>query len=150
MQLMIRDREIGDLVSELSGKRVLILTCNTCARLCGVGGTEAAKRLGTALSSAGICITGVKTVTAACIKDSVDRILTDVPDADMIVALMCSVGATVIGLSAPCIVINPIVTLGTGFEGDKGSMILIDAASGSRVDLDSEAERRGLHTGPFA
>ena len=45
MIVMARDRGYDELLESLKGRRVLVWTCNTCARFCGVGGREAAEDL---------------------------------------------------------------------------------------------------------
>ena len=41
MTVMARDRGYDELLGDVRGRRVLVWTCNTCARLCNIGGREA-------------------------------------------------------------------------------------------------------------
>ncbi|MBR7006189.1 MAG: hypothetical protein IKH98_04705, partial [Candidatus Methanomethylophilaceae archaeon] len=43
MMVMVPGEGYGSVPDGVRGKRVLIWTCNTCARLCGVGGGERAE-----------------------------------------------------------------------------------------------------------
>lgn len=45
MTVMARDRDYPDLLEDVRGRKVLVWTCNTCARMCNIGGKEAGERL---------------------------------------------------------------------------------------------------------
>ena len=54
MTVMARDRGYDELLGDVRGRRVLVWTCNTCARLCNIGGREAGDRLASKLSEDGV------------------------------------------------------------------------------------------------
>ena len=58
MTVMARDREYDQLLEDVRGRKVLIWTCNTCARLCNIGGQEAGQRLADRLSGDDIISVG--------------------------------------------------------------------------------------------
>ena len=67
MQMMLRDRDYPELLEELKGRKVLIWTCNTCARLCDVGGRENAEALAGRLMEDGVEVVGISSTGASCI-----------------------------------------------------------------------------------
>lgn len=73
MQMMLRDRDYPELLEELKGRKVLIWTCNTCARLCDVGGRENAEALAGRLREDGVEVVGISSTGASCIASNVRR-----------------------------------------------------------------------------
>ena len=146
MQLMARDRGLAELVSELRGKRVMIWTCNTCARLCNVGGSSNAQRLATALRSEGIEVSSVASAKASCIASSVRDNGGKLSDAcDTVLVLACDSACELAGkvFGKPCV--NPVVTIGTGYLAEDGEPV----SAGSGKTLESLSEEKGLPAGPF-
>ncbi len=147
MQLMLRDREFGELAEALRGKRVMIWTCNTCARLCDVGGSANAQRLAAALRSEGVEVTGVASAKASCIMSSVEDCKGPASDScDVVLALTCDIGSRVAGeaFCRPCL--NPVVTLGTGFlDSDRVPVLKGEPEK----PLAALSEENGLPFGPF-
>ena len=138
MQMMLRDRDYPELLEELKGRKVLIWTCNTCARLCDVGGRENAEALAGRLRE------------ASCIASNVRRCREDVPDGyDVIVALTCDIGSQLAGTVFGRPVVNPVATLGTGYRDDSRACIIFGRGGDGDVSLEKEAERLGLDTGPI-
>ncbi len=147
MQLMLRDRELGELVEDLRGKRVMIWTCNICARLCDVGGSANAQRLAAALRSEGIEVTGVASAKASCVMSSVTACRGPASDScEVVLALTCDMGSRVAGeaFGRPCL--NPVVTLGTGFLDADRTPVL---GGGPEKSLAALSEENSLPLGPF-
>ena len=146
MQLMARDRDLPQLVEELRGKRVMIWTCNTCARLCNVGGSSNAQRLATALRSEGIEVTSVASAKASCIAPSVrENGGKQSESCDTVLVLACDSACEVAGrvFGKPCV--NPVVTIGTGYLTEEGEPV----SAGSGKTLESLSGEKGLPAGPF-
>jgi hypothetical protein len=150
MLMIARDREYEDIRDSLKGKKVIIWTCNTCARLCnGMGGDEAANNLASVLKRDGIEIKGVMSTSASCLKGKVrqkeDKEI--IGDADTILSLTCDIGSqcasSVFGIKA----LNPFVTLGPGFI-DEDRSLFVSSKEGNEK-LSNEASKRGLKISPY-
>ena len=129
MLVMARDSDYAELSERLRGHRVLVWTCNTCARLCnGIGGDEAAGRLAERLREDGIEVTGVISTSASCIASKVDRKYDEgiIGGADVVLSLTCDVGSSCAGTVFGKPVVNPIETLGTGYMDLNGVPLLAD------------------------
>ena len=147
MQLMLRDRGFGDLVAVLRGKKVMIWTCNTCARLCDVGGSSNAQKLASALRAEGIEVTGVRSAKAACIQSAVEECKGPESDScDVILALTCDVGSEVAAKVYGKQCVNPVVTIGTGYCSADGVPILRGCPERTLAFL---SEEKRLPLGPF-
>ena len=147
MQLMLRDRDLAQLVSDLRGKKVMIWTCNTCARLCDVGGSSNAQRLATALRSEGIEVTSVASAKASCIATSVrDNGGKQSEACDIVLVLACDTARIVAGevFARPCL--NPVVTVGPGYISESGTPV---SSEGMGRVLETVSAEEGLPAGPF-
>lgn len=139
MLIMARDRSYSELQKALKNKKVFIWTCNTCVKMCyGLGGTESAERLGKKLREDGIDVKGVLSVSAACLESKILLKVEEVENSksDIILALMCSVGARcaekVFGMS----VINPVNTFGFGYLSiDHGPVLTSEGKEKKLSDL---------------
>ncbi|WP_400240631.1 hypothetical protein [Methanomethylophilus alvi] len=150
MQMMLRDRDYPELLEELKGRKVLMWTCNTCARLCDVGGRENAEALAGRLREDGVEVVGISSTGASCIASNVRRCREDVPDGyDVVVALTCDIGSQLAGTVFGRPVVNPVETLGTGYRDDSRACIIFGRGGDGDVSLEKEAERLGLDTGPI-
>ena len=78
MTVMARDREYDDLLNDVRGRRVLVWTCNTCARLCNIGGKDAGERLASRLAEDGVDTAGCVCSSAACFMTKADRMASEV------------------------------------------------------------------------
>ena len=120
--------ELPQILEAVKGKRVAIWTCNTCVRLCnGMGGDAAAERLAQYLRDNGVEVTGTSSTSASCLRSKVAAKSSSIIDsADVIISLTCDVGAenarNVFGKE----VMEPFVTLGTGFLDEDGVPFLKD------------------------
>ena len=152
MMLMARDREYADLLADLEGKRVLIWTCNTCARLCGLGGSEAAGRLAERLRGDGVDVVGTAHTSASCLVPKVASGLDGVADHDIILSLTCDVGSTLAGEVSGSQVMNPVLTFGAGYA-DADMVPRLRSVVCSKVvqdeSLEEAAVRAGVSPGPF-
>lgn len=119
MMVMESRMDYDDILRSLTGRRVLIWTCNTCARLCGVGGTERAMELADRLRSDGVDITGVVSVSASCIAN---KVVGRIPDdgRDTILCLSCSISSHILGTHTDMDIVEPLCTLGPGYLSSEG------------------------------
>lgn len=130
MMVLRRSMDYPQLLSAVRGRKVLIWTCNTCARLCGgLGGEESAKRLADRLSEDGVNVVGVISTSASCLEEKVIAKCDSFEGrADLIISLTCDVGsrlaAGVFGIPA----IDPLETLGPGHLDRNGMPVLRDGS----------------------
>ena len=140
---MARSVDYSELLGKLAGKRVLIWTCNTCARLCnGIGGTESCERLAERLSKDGIDVAGVVATSASCLEKKVfdkrDEMLSKQPD--VILSITCSMGSANAEKVFGKVTINPIETFGYGILDKDGVPVLFRNGSYIPVgDLSAKA-----------
>lgn len=81
-----------EIVAQLSpDDRIAVITCNTCVRIVGVGGTEIMRGLAKRLREDGFIVTDEISVTTACHYDYVARAPLR-EDATAAVVLACEVG----------------------------------------------------------
>ena len=124
MQIMARSCRYPELLEQCRGRKVYMWTCNTCARICGIGG-------------------------ASCIASNVRKCQTpEIAGCDTILSLTCDIGAKLCGAVSGKEVLNPVCTLGAGYRDD-GKVCRLMRIDGSDPALSEEAERRGLPPGPF-
>jgi hypothetical protein len=154
MLMMARDRSYEELLAGMRGKKVLIWTCNTCARLCnGIGGSESANKLSGALRKDGVDVVGVVDTSASCLRGKVrakiDRTLID--ECDVILSLTCDIGSLNAGKVFGKPVVNPVITFGPGYIDEDGILFLCDIEDGkdSSEPVQEVAEKAGLIVGPF-
>jgi len=150
MIMIARDRTYSELREQLEGRKVVIWTCNTCARLCnGLGGDEAASNLRSELERDGIEVCGILSTSAACLKSKVrraeDRSVLD--EGDILLSLTCDMGSICAEEVFSMKAINPLITVGYGYiEEDKSLTVIVE---GEQRDLYKEAESRGFYMEPF-
>ncbi len=149
MQIMARSYGYPELLEQLRGKKVYMWTCNTCARICGVGGDANARSLGERLAADGIDIVGYGSTGASCIASNIRKCQTpEIEDCGIVLSLTCGIGAELCGRISGKEVLNPVCTLGAGYRDD-GKVCRLMRTDGSDPALSEEAERRGLPPGPF-
>lgn len=130
MMVMRRSCGYPELLESLKGKRVLVWTCNTCARLCnGIGGAESAGRLADRMAEDGVDVVGTLSVGASCMESKIVPHAESLEEgADVILALTCDVGSElaseVFGLEA----VNPVDTVGPGYLDRNGVPVLRDGS----------------------
>lgn len=153
MTIMARDRDYPELLEGVRGRRVLVWTCNTCARMCGIGGREAGERLAARLSEDGVEVAGCVSSSAPCYMSKADRMASEAQgDYDLVVALNCDMGARNAAEATGREVLNPVVTYGTGYLDRDGRNRLATVVCGKVVydeDAEEVAERNGCHMTPF-
>ena len=135
MLIMARDRSYLELQEILKDRKVLIWTCNTCARMCyGLGGKDSAERLANRLSEDGVDVRGVLSVSAACIESKVllRREEVENKNADIILALMCSIGTRCAERIFGMPVVNPVKTYGLGYLSAAGDPVIV-SEEGERI-----------------
>ena len=152
MQVMARDRDYGDLVADLRGRSVLVWTCDTCARFCGIGGRDRAEDIASRLSSDGIAVAGVIRSSACCFMRKAREMAASAEGYDMVLALCCDMGARNASEATGKEVLNPVVTFGTGYLDRNGRNRLATIVCGKTVydeDAEEVAARNGLWMSPF-
>lgn len=154
MMAMARDRTYGELLPVLSGRRVLIWTCGTCARLCdGLGGEDAAADLASRLSADGVDVVGVAHSSACCLMPKAVSMRDSAPDGfDLVLALCCDNGARNAGLATGTEVLNPVRTFGPGLQDQEGRprvSVYRDGRIVGDIPLEQAASEQGCHAGPF-
>lgn len=128
MLIMERSMELPQILESVKGRKVAIWTCNTCARLCnGMGGDAAAERLAQYLRDNGVEVTGTLSTSASCLRAKVAAKSSPViGSADVIISMTCDVGADNARKVFGKEVLEPFVTLGTGFLDEDGVPFLKD------------------------
>lgn len=153
MTVMARDRGYDELLGDVRGRRVLVWTCNTCARLCNIGGREAGDRLASKLSEDGVEVAGCVCSSAACFMTKADRMASEAEgEYDLVVSLTCDMGARNAVEATGKEVLNPVVTFGTGYLDRQGRNRLATVVCGKVVydeDAEAVAERNGCSMTPF-
>jgi hypothetical protein len=149
-----RNRDYRELSESLSKKKVLVLTCNTCVRICGgIGGAEAGKRLSDKLSEDGIDVTGTICVSASCIGSRVrEKFDTGMlARSDVILSLTCPLGASCVAAASGKDVCNPIEMIGIGYIDEDGVPIVVSGSCDYPEEEPAEeaAKEAGLTISPF-
>ena len=152
--MVARDRPYSELRDSLIGKKVVIWTCNTCARLCyDVGGKESAERLASALKEDGIDILGVLDTSASCLEGKVRSKYDEelFGKADMVLSLTCNIGALCAKRVFGKEVLNPLATIGAGFADENRTVFVTQDIDGilSVRELTEIAEEKGLWCDPY-
>ena len=146
MMVVARGMDYGDVLDSLKGRKVALWTCNTCARLCGVGGSDALCRLADRLEADGIDIVSIGHTSASCIMSKVSGRLSG--DFDVVLSLTCDIGSRCVREGYGTDVINPLVTLGPGFL-DAGDRPMVGNDAGTYRPYVEAASSRGLSVGPY-
>ena len=143
--------------------RLLIWSCNTCARICGgFGGKESAAALETLLREDGVEVVANETIAATCFQGAVRKRLANeefrekVLSATHVIPLTCMTGLTVLLQEMPHLqVIEVGRTVGLGFLSDDGGSVLTDSTiegldiPEGGMPLEEVAEALGMFLGPF-
>ncbi len=153
--MVARDRPYSELKKDLEGKKVLIFTCKTCARLCNeIGGTESAERLAAALKKDGIDVIGVLHTSAACLEKKVRQAGDEelLKEADIVLSMTCNIGALCANRVFDKEVLNPLVTVGAGFVGEDRTIFVCNDDDGELTvkELSEIASEKGLWSDPYA
>ncbi|MCL2786301.1 MAG: hypothetical protein FWD81_03665 [Methanomassiliicoccaceae archaeon] len=151
MMMILRSLGYDDVLRASEGRRVSVWTCNTCAKLCGVGGQTAADKLAEKLKKDGVNVTSCVSVSAACITAKVIRAAAEIPvGTDMVIALTCDIGVTTASDVFKKDVLAPLATVGFGFADENGSpMVTSCHGSQTPVPLSKIAAERGMYTDPL-
>jgi len=150
MMVMVRDREYSELLHELKCKKVAIWTCNTCARLSdGVGGSEAAIRLGNKLRDDGVDVVWIGNTSASCVEKKVIEASKEMDgNPDVVVVLTCNIGCVLAAKIFDMPVINPILILGQGYIGEHREICIV-AENNDVLDMENICVKKGCLRGPF-
>ncbi len=104
-------------------KKVGIVSCNSCARVCETGGKEKMEELATRLKADGFDVVDSELVPMACAVDAVKR-----PDykADYLIALACDSGVcTLQSLFPNKVIIQALETIGLGARDAQGNLFIM-------------------------
>ena len=99
---------------------MLVWTCNTCARFCGVGGKDRAEQVSYELRERGYDVVGTASTSAACFMSKARKLSEESPERDVVLALCCDIGADCARKATGARVVNPVRTLGVGYLDDDG------------------------------
>ncbi len=147
---MARLDEYPELLEKVQGRTVLIWTCNTCARLCNVGGKEIAESLASRLSSDGVDVTGVASSSACCLMSKSDRMAQDVDGTyDLVIALCCDAGVINAETSTGVEVLKVLWTYGPGYMDRDGTPRLMPFLNNKGASLGDMCSSDGMHIGPY-
>lgn len=149
-----RNRDYRELSESLRNKKILLLTCNTCVRLCGeLGGKKSADKLSDKLSEDGFDVIDVIDVSAACIASTVLKKLTTdkMDDSDVILSLTCPLGAACVASISGMDVFNPLEMIGVGYLDEDGVPIVVSGSCdfSEEAPADEMAKDSGLKLSPF-
>ncbi len=125
--------------------RIAIISCNTCVRFCGTGGLEKMEELAAQLRKDGFTVVDELLVTAACIRDYIERARIS-KNINKVIALTCDAGWTSIKQALPNVdVIRANETLGIMIVSpSKGVLKLMKTFEKYK---DRKGEEFGLLTG---
>jgi hypothetical protein len=104
-------------------RKIGIVSCNSCARVCETGGKEKMEELATRLKQDGFDVVDIELVPMACNVDAVKK-----PDyqADYLVALACDSGVCTLQLLFPNKMVIPALdTIGLGARDAQGNIFLM-------------------------
>jgi hypothetical protein len=104
-------------------KKIGIVSCNSCARICETGGKEKMEELAARLKADGFEVVDMELVPMACAIDAVKR-----PNyqADMLIALACDSGVCTLQSLFPSKIVVPANdTIGIGARDGQGNIFLM-------------------------
>jgi hypothetical protein len=104
-------------------KKIGIVACNSCARVCETGGKEKMEEMAERLKKDGFEVVDVELVPMACAIDAVKR-----PNyqADMLVSMACDAGLCTLQLLFPSkVVITANDTIGIGARDAQGNIFIM-------------------------
>lgn len=164
MIVTLRTMDYDGLLASLpAGARVLIWSCNTCARMCGgLGGRDSASTLASMLEEDGRAVVASEVLTATCFINAVRGRLqrTELREAVMgathVIPLTCQTGTDVLLEEMPHLqVVKVGMTLGVGYISESRGAVLTTSLLEELIvpeggmPLTEVAEALGLHLGPF-
>jgi len=152
--MILRDRPYSELKKDLIGKKVVIWTCNTCARLCyDIGGSESAEKLAAALREDGIEVLGVLNTSASCIEKKVMEKYDEqmFSGADVVLSLTCNIGALCAKRTFGKDILNPLATVGAGFISEDRKIFVCEERDGVLAvrELSEIARDKGFWCSPY-
>jgi len=153
MMMIVRNAEYKDVLNSVKGRKVSVWTCSTCARMCnGVGGQQAAERLAIKLKEDGVDVKNSMSVSAACLMPKVNAKAEEMSkDIDVIISLTCDVGVTCAARAFRKDVIAPLMTLGSGYIDEDGTLIVTSCHDAELpAPLNGVAEKKGMSVTPLA
>lgn len=88
--------EVLEALNTYNAKKVLIISCGTCAALCQTGGTEGAKEMNEWLTEEGFEITETAVIEEICdnrvMKKNLRKLDAEVSESDVILSMGCGLG----------------------------------------------------------
>ena len=93
--------EVLEALNNYNVKKVLVISCGTCAALCQTGGTEGAKDMTEMLTEEGFEVTETAVIEEICdnrvMKKDLRKLDAEVSESDAILSMGCGLGAQKIG-----------------------------------------------------
>lgn len=120
--------DYSELSTLFKKKKVLIWTCNTCARLCNrLGGLESCEKLAKRLFQDGVEVVDTVAVSASCIESNVigKKDIIKYNEPDIVLSITCSIGSKIVEKIFNKKTTNPITTYGWGYIADNGEPVLV-------------------------
>lgn len=164
MIVTLRTMDYDGLLASLpEDSRILIWSCNTCARMCGgLGGRESARALASMLEQDGRTVVASEVLTATCFINAVRGRLQRAEFREMVlgathvIPLTCQTGTEVLLQEMPHLqVVTVGRTLGVGYISESRGAVLTTCLLEDLVvpeegmPLNQVAEALGLYLGPF-
>jgi NADP-reducing hydrogenase subunit HndD len=164
MIISLRSLSYEDLKKQLTlDDKIVIISCNTCVKACGIGGTPKLKKLYGMLESDGYCVLGTDLVSIGCTVNLIEKHRNDIKkkamydSATVILPLICQDGLEAVKyVFMDKKVISMTKTIGIGnFTGDRGAVLTHPFASTGLAPntngyaLPEVAEKLNLFSGFF-
>jgi hypothetical protein len=166
VKVTARRCEYEELRSELqSNERIVILSCDSCAKLNNeLGGEQGAENLATKLAADGFKVIHRELLEVACSPDELNNLLSDgslrrlFEEADVVIPLSCSAGMKRVKQALPRLrILRVTETLGLGTYSPETGVRLTEPEAGIDIEIDDDegiplsdaAERLGLYSGSF-
>ena len=119
---------IKEKLDEMNPKKIAVISCNACARICGVGGSKGLKELENELSRCGYEIFYSKIIPMMC-NYCIEKRLIDfekIKSSDIIISLGCKAGTFILKKMFPNkIIIEALDTKGLGAIGKNNELFLV-------------------------
>ncbi len=113
-------------LEEINAKRIAVIACNACARICGTGGDKGLEEVSEALKKEGFNIAYKNVIPIMCDIDMIKKQINLEGDIDAIVSLGCAAGSFSLRKVFQDIpVIDGLDTIGVGARDEKGDIYVV-------------------------
>jgi len=123
---------IKSILEEKGFKKIAVLSCNACAKICETGGEKQLKELVNKLRENGFSVVYEKLVPILCDIDMIKKeVSSEINNADAILLLGCVAGTFAIRkVFSDKEVIEAVDTIGIGARDEKGDIYLVRRVEG--------------------